>query len=125
MFLNHAYTDSPVIHGEAAADNTAPAMLAFAFDSDGLLATPAAGAFCAGISLANADAVKAGDRLDVQVKDGCYWKAGAAIKRGDLLAADATGKAVKATTGQHVLAVALANAASGNPVEVYIMRTVA
>lgn len=125
MFLNHSYNDSPVIHGEAAAANAAPAMLAFAFDSNGKLALPEAGAFCAGISLANADAVEVGSRLDVQVKDGCYWTAGAAVKRGALLAADAFGKAVTATTGQHVLAVALADAAKDKPVEVYIMRTVA
>ena len=122
-YMNHAYNDSAFVYGEAAAANSAPAMLAFAFNASGKLALPSAGAFCAGISLANADQVAAGGRLDIQVKDGCLWIAGEAIKRGDLLAADATGKAKKATAGQNVLAMALEDAANGKPCQVFITRT--
>lgn len=124
MYMNHSYNSSPTIYGEAAAAMETPAMLAVKFDENGKLALPAAGDFCAGITLASSDAVAIGDRLDVQVKDGCYWMAGAAVKRGDMLAADANGKAQKATDGQNVLAVALNDAEADKPVEVYIMRTV-
>lgn len=123
-YLNHSYNDSAFIYGEAAAANEAPAMLAFAFDENGKLTLPQkAGDFCAGIALANADSVEIGDRLDLQVKDGCYWIAGEAVKRGNMLAADTTGKAKKATEG-NVLAVALEDAEADKPVNVYIMRTV-
>lgn len=124
MYLNHSYNSSAFIHGEAAAAMDAPAMLAVKFDDNGKLALPAAGDFCVGITLANADTVAIGDRLDAQVKDGCLWIAGEAVKRGYLLAADETGKAKKATDGQNVLAVALADAEADKPVEVYILRTV-
>ena len=124
-YLNHSYNDSPVIHGEANAALTAPAMKAFALNSSGKVILPAnAGDFCVGIALANADDVAAGGRLDLQIKDGCYAIAGEVIKRGDLLAGYTDGTLKKATAGQHVLAVALADAASGKPVEVFITRTV-
>ena len=124
-YLNHSYNDSPVIHGEANAALTAPAMKAFALNSSGKVILPAnAGDFCVGIALANADDVAAGDRLDLQIKDGCLAIAGETIKRGDLLAGYTDGTLKKATAGQHVLAVAIQDAASGKPFEVFITRTV-
>ena len=124
-YMNHGYNDSPVIHGEANAAVTAPAMKAFALNASGKAILPAnAGDFCVGIALANTEDVAAGGRLDLQIKDGCYAIAGENVKRGDLLAGYTDGTLKKATAGQHVLAVALQDAASGKPVEVFITRTV-
>lgn len=123
-YLNHSYNDSPVIHGEANAALTAPAMKAFAFNSSGKVILPAAsGDFAVGIALANTDDVGAGGGIDLQVKDGCLGIAGETIKRGDLLMAHTDGTLKKATAGKNVLAIALKDAASSKPVEVYIMRT--
>lgn len=123
-YINHSYNDSPVIHGEANAALTAPAMKAFAFNSSGKVILPAnSGDFAAGIALANTDDVASGGGIDLQVKDGCLGIAGETIKRGDLLMAHTDGTLKKATAGKNVLAIALTDAASGKPVEVYIMRT--
>ena len=123
-YLNHAYNPSPTIYGEASAKVEAPAMLAFAFDeATGKLKLPVAeGDFCVGIALASTDTVEAGDRLDVQIKDGCYWLAGEEIKRGYALMADTTGKAKKATKG-NILAVALEDAQADKPCNVIIVRS--
>ena len=124
MFVNHSYNDSPVIHGEADAELKAPAMKAFTLNDSGKVVLPAeSGDFALGIAIANTDDVAAGGRIDLQVKDGCYALAGEAVKRGDLLMAHTDGTLKKATEGKHVLAVALADAASGKPCEVYILRT--
>lgn len=123
-YLNHGYNDSPVVYGEANAALTAPAMKAFALNSSGKVILPAAsGDFALGIALANTEDVAAGGRIDLQVKDGCYAIAGETVKRGDLLMAHTDGTLKKATAGKNVLAVALADAASGKPCQVYIMRT--
>ncbi len=123
-YINHSYNDSPVIHGEANAALTAPAMKAFALNASGKVILPAAsGDFAVGIALANTDDVGAGGGIDLQVKDGCLGIAGETIKRGDLLMAHTDGTLKKATAGKNVLAIALTDAASGKPVEVYIMRT--
>ncbi len=123
-FLNHGYNDTPVIHGVANAALTAPAMKAFAFNSSGKVILPAAsGDFAVGIALASTEDVGAGGGIDLQIKDGCYAIAGETIKRGDLLMAHTDGTLKKATAGKNVLAMALADAASGKPCEVVIMRT--
>lgn len=124
MMLNHSFNPSPTICGEAAADMAAPAMLAVKFDANGKLALPGAGEFCIGIVLADVDSIKSGDPISVQVKDGTYWMAGGAFKRGAMLAADATGKAVAAVAGDNVVAFALGDGASGKPVEVIICHTI-
>ena len=123
-FLNHGYNPTPFIHGEANAELKAPAMKAFALNASGKVVLPAAsGDFAVGIALANTDDVAAGGRIDLQVKDGCYAIAGETIKRGDLLMAHTDGTLKKATAGKHVLALALSDAESGKPCEVYIMRS--
>ena len=123
-YLNHGYNDSPVIRGEANAALTAPAMKAFALNSSGKVILPAAsGDFAIGIALADTDDVAAGGAIDLQIKDGCYAIAGEAINRGDLLMAHTDGTLKKATAGKQVLAVALADAASGKPCQVFIVHT--
>lgn len=124
MMLNHSYNPSPTIRGEVAADIAAPAMLAVKIDSNGKFALPKAGDFCIGIVLADTDDVKSGDPISVQIKDGTYWMAGGTFSRGAMLAADETGKAVAASAGDNVVAVALGDGASGKPVEVIICHTI-
>ena len=123
-YINHSYNDSPVIHAEANAALTAPAMKAFALNSSGKVILPAtSGDFAIGIALANTNDVAAGGGIDLQIKDGCLGIAGETLKKGDLLMAHTDGTLKKATAGLNVLAVALADAASGKPVQVFIMRT--
>lgn len=123
-YTNHSYNDSPVIHCEANAALTAPAMKAFALNSSGKVILPAnSGDFAIGIALANTDDVAAGGGIDLQIKDGCLGIAGETLKKGDLLMAHTDGTLKKATAGLQVLGVALADAASGKPVQVFIMHT--
>lgn len=122
-YINHSYNDSPVIHGEANAALTAPAMKAFAFNASGKVILPAtSGDFAVGIALANTDDVAAGGGIDLQIKDGCLGIAGETVKKGDLLMAHTDGTLKKATAGKNVLAIALTDAASGKPVQVFITR---
>lgn len=124
MFINAAIDNSPTLYGYVAAEMAAPAMLAVAFDNDGKLALPAAAAFCIGIVLPNTDAVKAGDGVTIQVRETGYWLTAVEVKPGALLTTDAAGKAVIATAGQAVFAVALEAAAAGTPVKAMICHTV-
>ncbi len=107
----------------AGAALTNPKGIALALDEDGVK-LPSAGADVVGIALlTNDDAVAAGGRVDVQIKDVGKVFAGGSFDQGDLLTVDATGKAVKATGGDTVFARALAPAsASGDLVTVQIVH---
>ena len=123
-YLTHAINQSPTIYGEANAALTAPAMKAVALNSSGKVILPAAsGDLAIGIVLADAADIAAGGRVNIQIKDICLGIAGETIKRGDVLMAHTDGTLKKATAGKQVLAIALADAASGKPVEVSIMHT--
>ena len=86
-YFTHAINQSPTIYGEAAADMTAPAMKVVAFDNNGKIILPASGETPIGVVLADAADVKAGGRLNIQVKDICYVLTGASVKRGQNLKA--------------------------------------
>ena len=121
-YLNHSYNDSPTIWGQVAEAQTAPAMLAFAFDENGKFILPAKeGDPVVGICLADADGVEKDGGISVQYKNGCLWLAGEAVKRGDYLKADTTGKAKKATDG-NILAIALEDAEADKPCPVLIVH---
>ncbi|MCD7867663.1 MAG: DUF2190 family protein [Clostridiales bacterium] len=103
--------ESPVIVVQAAADMEKPQFLAVMID--GTIAT--AGANAIGIITADAeDSVKDGDDLTVQVKDIGAWTVGEAVAAGDELTSDASGKAVKATSGSLITAVALEEATAAD-----------
>lgn len=90
------------------------------------LATSAAGDVPIGILTAETELPQAvGEEVNVQVVGGAMWIVGEAVKAGDLLAAGADGKAVKATSGNFAFAQALEAAASGAVAHVLIVRTVA
>jgi predicted ribosome-associated RNA-binding protein Tma20 len=97
--------------------------IALAID-DGQLVKPTAGANVIGLSLfTNDDEIAAGDDVTVQIKDIGKWIAGGEIAIGDELTTDADGKAVKATAGNFITAVALTKAtAAGDVVQVQIIK---
>ena len=62
--------------------------------------------------------------MTVQIKEQGVWTSGGAFAAGDLLASDASGRAVKAASGKFVLAVALeAASAEGETVKVQITKS--
>jgi hypothetical protein len=97
--------------------------IALAID-DGQLVKPTAGANVIGLSLfTNDDEIAAGDDVTVQIKDIGKWIAGGEIAIGDELTTDADSKAVKATAGNFITAVALTKAtAAGDVVQVQIIK---
>ena len=87
------------------------------------VATSAAGDTPIGILAAESELpIAAGEDVNVVVCGGCLLTAGEAVKAGDLLAAGAGGKAVKATSGDFIFAQALENGAAGEAVRVLIVR---
>ncbi|MGI6689830.1 MAG: capsid cement protein [Christensenellales bacterium] len=115
-YLNHAINPSPTICGEAAATIAAPALLAVKFDANGKFVLPSSGDPCIGIALANSEEVKGGDQLHVQIKDIGFWKTGAAVAAGAELAANAAGKAITATSGAFIMAIALEAASAADAI---------
>lgn len=119
-YFGTAINESPVISLEAGEEITSPQFLAVT--ADGKLAT--AGVNALGIITADCDdAVEAGDDLTVQVKDIGLWIAGAAFTKGAELAVGTGGKAVTATSGDFIVAIALSAATkAGQRVNVQIVK---
>ena len=92
--------------------------------SDGQLTKPTAGANVIGLALfTNDETVAAADDITIQVKDIGKWVAGEAVAVGDELTTDANGKAVKATDGNFITAIALSKAtAAGDVISVQIVK---
>lgn len=66
--------------------------------------------------------VAVGDQVDVLIKDRVVVLSGAAIKKGQEVAAGANGMAAVAAEGDYVLGFALANANEGDYLEVQIAK---
>lgn len=66
--------------------------------------------------------VEVGDQVDVLIKDRVVVLAGAAIKKGQEVAAGANGMAAVAAEGDYVLGFALGNANEGDYLEVQISK---
>jgi regulator of RNase E activity RraA len=116
--------ESPVIVGLAGAKLAGAEFLAAVFDENGKITTAStAGATAIGILPPEEGNKSVGDTVTVQVKDISRWKAGEPFAAGDLLSTDANGKAVKATEGDFILAVALeAATAADNIISVQIIK---
>ena len=119
-FYGTPINESPVIVVKAGEAIEAPAFLAVT--ADGKVAT--AGANAIGIVTPSSDdAVAEGDDLNVQVKDIGTWIAGGAVELGAELTSDATGKAVTASGGDFITAIALeAATAAGQRIPVQICK---
>lgn len=119
--------ESPTIIGKAGAAMTAPTDVrgkAMKFDDNGDLVLAAAGEVAIGIAiLTNDEETKAGADITVQVKEMGVALAGAAIKAGAELAADADGKVQEASEGQFVIGTALESAtAAGKYVRMQVTK---
>ena len=115
-YIGTTINSSPTITGKAAATIADGAFLAAAFDKDGTIEVAKADAGALGIFIAETDNIKAGADVTVQVKDIGLWKTGASVKAGAELMSDANGKAVTATAGKFVLAVALEAATAADQI---------
>lgn len=122
--LGTAVNPSPVVVFPAGAEIADARAKALAI-KDGKAVLPTAGANVLGISGMETDeAVLVNEDIDIQIKDIGKWEAAEAIAIGDELATDATGKAVKATSGAFIVGVALTAAtAAGTLVQVQITKS--
>ena len=66
--------------------------------------------------------VEVGDQVDILIKDRVVVLAGAAIKKGQEVAAGADGKAAVAATGNYVLGIALDNVEAGEYLNIQIAK---
>ena len=107
--------DSPTIVAKAAADIASGAFLAAKLTDSGV-AVSGAGEAAIGLFSPETESPKAGEDATVQVKDIGLAKTGAAVNAGDLLASDASGKLIKATSGKFILAAALETATAADQI---------
>ncbi len=116
-YIGTTINDSPTIVGEATSDINSGAFLAAKFDENGGIVLAGVGENALGLLLATTpDSVAAGEDVTVQIKDIGLWKAGAAVAAGAELTSDAAGKAVTATVGNFVTAIALEAATEANQI---------
>ena len=107
-YIGTMINDSSTVSMIAAADLN-NVLVAVELGTDGVKVATA-GSAALGIIMPEDDGVKAGERVNVAVKDIVRWTAGAAVNAGDLLAVGTDGKAVKATEGAFVVGIALETA---------------
>ena len=112
-YFGTSINESPTIVLEAGKDIEGAQGIALAI-KNGKAEKPTAGANVIGLSLfTNDEKVKAGDDVDIQVKDIGKWIAGEAV----------AGKAVKAAAGNFITAVALSAATeAGSVVKVQLIK---
>ena len=125
MYNGTIINPSPTIIAAAGAAITAGPFTAVAFDASGNFVTATKSNIPVGILVAEEETdIAVGDEITAQIKDISAWKTGAAVAAGDLLASDDAGKAIKATEGLFVLAVALEAAdAAGQVIRVQITKS--
>lgn len=107
--------DSPTIVAKVAANIDSGAFLAAKLTEDGV-AVSGAGEAAIGLLIPETESPNAGEDVTVQVKDIGLAKTGAAVNAGDLLASDASGKLVQATSGKFILAAALETATAADQI---------
>lgn len=122
-YFGTSINESPTIVMEAGAEIENAQGIALAI-SNGKVGLPTAGTNVIGLSLfTNDEVIKAGDDVNIQVKDIGKWIAGEEIAAGDELTTDASGKAVKAAEGDFITAIALSSAENaGTVVKVQIVK---
>lgn len=123
MYMSTAMSDTMTLAGKAATKMENCACCAVAFDENGDFVLAEAGANAAGLLVIDtANLVNVGDVVTVQIKDIALWMTGAAVKAGDELTTDASGKAVVAAAGNFITAIALEGAAAGQCARVQIVK---
>ena len=122
-YFGTSINESPTIVLEAGKDIEGAQGIALAI-KNGKAEKPTADANVIGLSLfTNDEKVKAGDDVDIQVKDIGKWIAGEAVAVGDELTTNAEGKAVKAAAGKFITAVDLRAATeAGSVVKVQLIK---
>ena len=122
-YLGTTINESPTINLEAGVD-IQKAQGKAVIISGGLAVPSTAGANAIGIiPLSEDEEIKKGSDVTVQVKDIGAWVAGEKIVVGDELTSDASGFAVKATTGNFITAVALTAAVeAGTIIRVQLIK---
>lgn len=123
-YIGTSVNESATVVCPADAAITGARGIALALDEGGVVKLPEAGANVLGITVFETEEnVAAGDDVDVQIKCIGKWMTAAAVKAGDELATDATGKAVPAESGDFVVGMALKDAESGSYVSVQISKS--
>lgn len=135
MGLNYIGTQinqSPTITEKAGADIADARGKIVKYDASGNVVLATAGAVAVGITIMEDGAnditgtesgkVASGEDVTVQIKDIGLVKAGGAIAKGDEIASDASGCAVKATDGDFVIGTAKMASASGEYCHIIINK---
>ncbi len=132
-YVGAQFNQSPTIVEQAGADIDDVRNLIMKYDDNGNVVLATAGTDKpVGIALIEAGynditgneagMVKTGDNVDILVKDMGVVLAGAAIKKGQEVAAGAGGMAAVAAEGNYVLGIALDDAAAGEYLTVQISK---
>lgn len=124
MYNGSMINNSPTIVDVAGEKIETGAFTAVAYASGGFVACDSA-KIPVGIMIAETDeSIEAGDDITVQVKDIGMWLAGGVFAKGDALACDDNGCAVKATTGKFIFGYALTSCdGEGQVVKVQITKS--
>jgi len=124
MFISTGINDTPTIVGKAGIPLVNAAFLAVKFDEAGNIVPAGTGENALGLLIATTpENVAAGEDVTVQIKDVGLWKTGDAVAAGAELTPDASGKAVTATEGAFILAIALESAAAeGAVIKVQVIK---
>ena len=122
-----AYTSSMVDESATKVFNTAASLTGGAFTAVELggsgVTTANANSVPIGLLIGEYDLpIPAGEEVTAQVRGGGLWLAGESLAAGDLLAAGASGVAVKATSGKFIFAQAVEDAKANQAAQVQIIK---
>lgn len=94
------------------------------YDSSGNVVLTQAGEVAIGIGiLTNDENIEAGKDVDIQIKDIGVVCTGDTVQKGALLASDANGKLITATSGQAYIAIAMeASTGADNYIKAYVVQ---
>lgn len=114
-YMTNQINTSPTISEKAGANMADPRGLFLKYDGNGnVVPASVEGEKVVGVAIiTNNEGVKAGQDVDIQIKEIGLAKAGAAITKGDEVMAMTDGKATVATSGKFMVGIALENAEAG------------
>jgi hypothetical protein len=115
-YIGTSINNSATIVAKASVDIADGDFLAAKFSSGKIAICGTSGENALGLIIPGQDGIQADDDVNVQIKDIGLWKTGAGVSAGAELTTDANGKAITATAGAFILAIALEDAATANAV---------